>query len=448
MLTIIIIDLLTTRQILPYNNTSEDILFVTTMLIISIGSFILLAYTKRVIKEIYSRSSFIKAIFIFVVLTSTLLLGILWTMLFLDLLNCRYHFSLCDNTIYHTLVNVISSMTATAILIAIGFKFFSWYKTNYKNYLMLLFGLLAVGMIISLVGDNINELLLTKTISEKSPQGSVSKAYFLYKENKKYGGEIQYKIVNPEKTTVLVRPTSSQSLSHLTTTLTSYPHNIFRWFSVVLLLYYYYYFKTERTRFWILTAIPLLLYLIGSGLIFSIPSDSPYKFYLRIIHRAGNIGNSLLFGLIFYYVLKKIGVEKIKDYLTIVAMDIVMFGLAFSTSAYQPTYGIAAHSLVLLSCFLSIGWYSLALSIAQDKKLRETIRKEVKDESKLLDNIGKAEMEQEVQNRVMKIVREQEQTMKEETGISTSMQENDIKVYLEQAIKEVKQQKGQPLQQK
>jgi hypothetical protein len=51
MLTIIIIDLLTTRQILPYNNTSEDILFVTTMLIISIGSFILLAYTKRVIKK-------------------------------------------------------------------------------------------------------------------------------------------------------------------------------------------------------------------------------------------------------------------------------------------------------------------------------------------------------------------------------------------------------------
>ena len=94
-------------------------------------------------------------------------------MLFLDLLNCRYHFSLWDNTIYHTLVNVIISMTATAILIAIGFKFFSWYKTNYKNYLMLLFGLLAVGMIISLVGDNINELLLTKTISEKSPHGSV-----------------------------------------------------------------------------------------------------------------------------------------------------------------------------------------------------------------------------------------------------------------------------------
>ncbi|HEY6883553.1 MAG TPA: hypothetical protein VI278_05900 [Nitrososphaeraceae archaeon] len=52
-------------------------------------------------------------------------------------------------------------------------------------------------------------------------------------------------------------------------------------------------------------------------------------------------------------------------------------------------------------------------------------------------------MEQEVQNRVMKIVQEYEQTMKEETGISSSMQENDMKMYLEQVIIEVKQQKDQ-----
>jgi hypothetical protein len=442
MLTIIIIDLLLTRRILPYNNTSEDILFATTMVITIIGSFILLVYAKLVVNEIYSRSFFIKTIFISTVLISILLLGILWTMLFSDLLNCKYHFGLCDNTIYHTLVNVISSMSATAILIAISFKFFSWYKTNYKNYLMLLFGLLTVGMIIALVGDNINELLLTKTIFDKSPQKSVSKAYFPYKQSKKYGGEIQYQIVNPEKSTLLVRPFSSKDVSNTISALTSYPHNIFRWFGIVLLLYYYYYYNTEKTRFWILTSIPLILFLIGSGFIFSLPPDSPYNFDLRVIYRAGNIGNSLLFGLIFYLVLKKIRVEKIKDYLTIVAMDIVMFDLAFSTSAYQPTYGIAAHSLVLLcACFVSIGWYSLALSISQDKKLRETIRNEVKDKSNLLDNIGSAQMEQEVQKRVIKIASQYDQRMKEESGAPSSMQENDIKVYLEEVINEVKQKK-------
>ncbi len=439
MLTIIIIDLLTTRQILAYNNTSEDVLFVTTMVIISIGSFILLAYTKNVIRELYPRSSLLKTIFISVVLISILLLGTLWIMLFSDLLNCKYHFGLCDNTIYHILVNVISAVSATAILVAISFKFFSWYKTNYKNYLMLLFGLLAVGMIVSLVGDIINELLLTKTMIVKSPQGSVSKAYFLYRQNKKYGGEVQYQIVNPEKTTLLVRPYSFITLSNIISPLTSYPHNTFRWFSVVLFLYYYYYFRTERTRFWILAAIPLVLFLIGSGFIFSLPSDSPYKFYLRLVYRAGNIGNSLLFGLIFYYVLKKIDVETIKDYLVIVAMDIVMFDLAFSTSAYQPTYGIAAHSLVLLcACFVSIGWYALALSIAQDKKLRETIRKEVKDESKLLDNIGTAQMEQELQNAVLNMVAKQQKALREQSGFESSLTGAEMKDYLQQVIQEIK----------
>ncbi len=199
---------------------------------------------------------------------------------------------------------------------------------------------------------------------------------------------------------------------------------------------YYFYFKTERARFWILAAVPLVLFIVGSGFIFSLPSDSPYNFYLRVMYRAGNIGDSLLFGLIFYYVLKKMDVEKIKDYLVIVAMDIVMFKYTRLNSAYQPTYGIAAHSLVLLcACFVSIGWYSLALSIAQDKKLRETIRNKVRDESRFSDDIGTAQMEQELQSRVMKLARKYNQRMKEESGIPSSMQENDIKAYMEQVIR-------------
>jgi Tfp pilus assembly PilM family ATPase len=95
----------------------------------------------------------------------------------------------------------------------------------------------------------------------------------------------------------------------------------------------------------------------------------------------------------------------------------------------------------LCACFVSIGWYSLALSIAQDKKLRQTIRDKVRDESKLLDNIGTAQMEQEAQNKVMKIVREYEQSMKEQSGIPSSMQDNDIRVYMEQILQEVKQRK-------
>ena len=99
--------------------------------------------------------------------------------------------------------------------------------------------------------------------------------------------------------------------------------------------------------------------------------------------------------------------------------------------------------MLLCACFVSIGWYSLALSIAQDKKLRQTIRNKVRDESRLLDDIGTAQMEQELQKRVMKFTQESEQKMKEESGIPSSLQENDIKVYMDYVIEEVKQKKDQ-----
>jgi signal transduction histidine kinase len=438
-LIVIIIDLLTTRQILPYNNTSEDLLFIVTLTTVTISSVVLLGYIKQVVRDLYSKSIFVKTIFLSVVLIQFSIIGILVFMALADNANCHYHFSLCNNTNYHNLVNVISAVASSCILIAISFKFFSWYKTNYKNYLVLLFCLTAVGMIIALVGDNINELLLTKTITEKSPAGTMAGARFLYQKDKRYGGEIQYKIANPVNTTLIVRPFADIHLSDIISPLTTYPHNIFRWFSVVSLLYYYYAKRIGIIKFWILTSIPLILFLIGSGLIFSVPSNSPYKFFMRIVFRAGNIGNSILFGFIIYNVIRKIQIDKIKDYLTIAAMDIVMFDLAFSTSAFQPTYGIAAHSLVLLcACFISIGWYSLAISISQDTKLRNLIRNSAIEESKFLISIGSAEMKQEVQRRTLNAAREQQQILTKQTGIQSSLTENDMEQYLSNVLKEIK----------
>ncbi len=45
------------------------------------------------------------------------------------------------------------------------------------------------------------------------------------------------------------------------------------------------------------------------------------------------------------------------------------------------------------------------------------------------------------QNKVMKIVREYEQSMKEQSGIPSSMQDNDIRIYMDQILQEVKQKK-------
>jgi hypothetical protein len=82
----------------------------------------------------------------------------------------------------------------------------------------------------------------------------------------------------------------------------------------------------------------------------------------------------------------KLSVERIKDYLTISAIGIVMIGIANEASALQQTFGAAAHGFVLLSSFMfSIGLYYSAISISQDSSLRRLIRKST---VQLLDNMG------------------------------------------------------------
>jgi hypothetical protein len=216
---------------------------------------------------------------------------------------------------------------------------------------------------------------------------------------------------------------------------------ILTWAGTVLLLAYYYKRKAGKLNFtfWVIISVPLILYLVGSGLIFSLPSDIPYRFYFRLLFRAGTIGSSVLFGLAFFITSRKLTATKVKDYLLISAMGIIIIGISNEISALQQTYGAAAHSLVLLASYLfSIGLYSSALSVSQDIKLRQSLRKSVEQQSTLLDKIGASEMEQEIRKQVIKIMRELSYQTEEKTGIQTFIEEQDIQQYLNKAIAEVK----------
>jgi hypothetical protein len=50
-----------------------------------------------------------------------------------------------------------------------------------------------------------------------------------------------------------------------------------------------------------------------------------------------------------------------------------------------------------------------AISISEDSELRRSIKKFAIKESKLLDSIGMAHVEQEIQKRVLRLVKEQEE---------------------------------------
>jgi signal transduction histidine kinase len=451
LIVLIILDLLMTRQILPYGTPSasivEIVLFVLTVIIgYGIGTWAIVGYTGKISKELRVKSRLINAMYFTVLIIQLSLLGILLFVIYNNSVGCHDYFSLCTNNssrISITSVYAISSIAATAIMGLISIKLFSWYRSSKKNFMLLFYGLAAASLAISIGGDAFDKILLIDVVQEKSPSGAIPQASFIYKTFEKYHGEIQYKIVNPFTTTLFVVPTQLLDLYNQVIYWTSLSPYILTWVGTAFLLHYY----SKRTenkkigtiKFWVILAIPLVLYLVGSGLIFSLPSDIPYRFYFRLVFRAGTIGSSVLFGLAFYIITRRLNSIKVKDYLIISAMGIVIIGIANEISALQQTYGAAAHSLVLLASYLfSIGLYCSALSVSQDSSLRKSIRNSTMEAAKLLDIIGTPQMKEEIERRALNAAKEQQSVLLEQTGIEPSLTERDMKQYLGTVLKEVK----------
>jgi hypothetical protein len=112
-------------------------------------------------------------------------------------------------------------------------------------------------------------------------------------------------------------------------------------------------------------------------------------------------------------------------------------------TAPYPPFGLASASFVGLSSYLVVaGVYSSAISVSLDLALRRTIRKSVADQSKLLDSIGTAQMQQEFQSRVLAVTRKISERVEEETGVETSMTEEDMKQHLNDVLKEIRSTKS------
>jgi signal transduction histidine kinase len=440
---LIILDLLATRQILYLNNTSEIILFAITVIVgYGLCSWILLAYTRRITSKLRSKSSLANVMHWTVTIIQFSMFAILLYVLANNSVYCNSYFSECTNVrLQTTSVYVITSIGASVIMGIISFKFFSWYKINKRNFMILFYGLAAATFAVAIAEDAYTKLVFVDVIEEKTPTGTTPQATFIYKTFEKYHGEIQYKIVNPGTTTLWVLPSSLVSLKNSLDYLAALPY-IFTWLAVATLLRKYYQSINPGKfplKFWIMLSIPLVLYLVGSGLIISLPADIPYRFYFRLIFRAGTVGSSVLFGLAYYIAARNLPGIRVKDYLVISAMGIIPIGIANEISALQQTFGVAAHSFVFLSSYLfSIGLYSLAISVSQDSSLRKSIRNSTMQVAKLLDIIGTPQMEQEIERRVLNNAKEEQSILLKRTGVEPSLTEYEMKKYLGTVLKEIK----------
>lgn len=174
-----------------------------------------------------------------------------------------------------------------------------------------------------------------------------------------------------------------------------------------------------------------------------------YGILLTLIFTLSKPAGGILFGIAFWTIARKIQNSIVRDYMIISAYGLILLFVSNQAivlvNAPYPPFGMATISFIGLSSYLVLlGIYSSAISVSEDSKLRQSIRNFAIKDSKLLDSIGTAHMEQEIQKRVLELTRRNQDRMAEESGIHSSLTEEDMKEYLQQVIEEVKKDKRKP----
>jgi hypothetical protein len=85
------------------------------------------------------------------------------------------------------------------------------------------------------------------------------------------------------------------------------------------------------------------------------------------------------------------------------------------------------------------GLYNSAVAVSQDVQLRRTIKSSAKEEFKLIDSIGSAEMHSEIEKKFISVAKMNADVLAEKSGIEPSMNDQEIIEYLHQAAKELKE---------
>jgi hypothetical protein len=334
-------------------------------------------------------------------------------------------------------------------------EFFSWFRSN-RNFILLLYGvsfiITSISIVSSLVFFTVILLGMPYKIISPSPSELTSEQKEVGHSEQKEVGHSEQKEVGHgpdirkfDQSTILGKVQTVFVISHIVSFL-------LLWGSTAMLLHTYSK-KLGKVKFWTIITIPiasfLSIFVIVTPFVLSLSygSDDMDTIFKILVDALGYtlpaVVSSILFGLPFWMIARSLSYNStLKDYMIIAASGFALFELATTGSvmlASYPPLGLASVSFVGLSSYLMfIGTYSAAISMSEDIKLRQSIRKSVVDESKLLVSIGSAEMKQKIEKKVLEMAKDHAASMTEQTGVQLSLTEHDMKQYLSTVLKEIK----------
>ena len=223
------------------------------------------------------------------------------------------------------------------------------------------------------------------------------------------------------------------------------------WLTTAILMNSYREKRINTVAYWILLSMPLIYFIVtyfyqfilARTLISYVEIDPvTVSIVLSAFLSLSKPIGGLLFGIAFWNISKVVSYEKnIRTFMIISGWG---FFLVFAANQAlvqmltpYPPFGLATLTVLNIAGYLMLlGIYNSATLVSANNNLRKTIRKHA-IECRLLDLIGHAEMEREIQKTVSKIIQSQDSIgIDKETEFE--LDENELKRYLDVVIKEVK----------
>jgi hypothetical protein len=408
--------------------TNEGIaLFIGIAVVFAVGGILILQYVKTKTKESHARALHLRAIHIGVTIAQYVLIAIIAFVIAQILLTTQY------NTVMIDAALSISYGLWIIILALLSRALFSWFRSSRRNVIVskrnvmvLILALSMIAYVVNGVTGLANHLAILQQQLEVVTSADV--AFFP-----------SFDIGSTQQQINLVYQISSAAAYILT------------WIGTVMLLRPYIH-RIGKIKFYAIMGAAMIYYLINYPLFvlgYLTPTGESDVDVMNNILITGiaSVFSGIIFGVAFLSVARILQKgSALREYMIIAAYGFLLFyvaGSAVVTQAAYPPFGLASVSFTGLACYLIYtGLYSSAISVSQDAGLRQSIRTSAIKEVKFLESMGTAQMEQELQKRVLTIAKKNSDIMTEETGVQPSLSEDDMKQYLEEVLKEIKVRKA------
>jgi hypothetical protein len=223
---------------------------------------------------------------------------------------------------------------------------------------------------------------------------------------------------------------------------------VFMWIGSAIVLRHYT-SKISKSRYALLIGAPLVYYIGQYFIVLNIlfpfidSSSTSFIYYYTTFFTLSSVIGSVIFAVSFWLMAKDLSRNPdISTYLKICGYGFIMFFISATATVVHtpyPPYGIISISLVgFSSYYILYGIYSSSVSLSEDVTLRDLIRKSTTSQLKFLTSMSRGYLQDRVINQVYDTTRKFEENTEEQTGISSSLSKDEIKLYIREIIDELR----------